>query len=100
MNKKDIVDRIADQQGLSKEDAARLIDAVFDTISSALKNGEEVKLKGFGSFSIVRRARTSRNPVTGPMVQVSPTRRARFVAGRSLTQALGGPHGDGTDDDV
>ena len=53
MNKNDLVAAVADASGLTKADAAKACDAVFDTITSSMKGGAEVRLVGFGTFSVV-----------------------------------------------
>lgn len=60
-------------------------DALIDTIAAALKRGEQVQLKGFGSFSVVQtRPRTGRNPRTGEPVAIPAGRRVRFKPSKSL----------------
>ena len=64
MNKNDLVAAVADATSLSKSDAAGAVDSVFDTITGALTNGDEVRLVGFGTFSVTRRAaRAMRLPI-------------------------------------
>jgi DNA-binding protein HU-beta len=71
MNKSDLVDAIAESAGLSKADAGRALDALVDTVTSALKSGQSVSLVGFGTFSVRdRAARTGRNPRTGETIQI------------------------------
>src|SRR5687767_1910145 len=63
MNKNDLISAVADSSGLSRTDAARAVEAVFDCISAALGQGEEVRLVGFGTFTVAnRKASTGRNP--------------------------------------
>ena len=63
MNKNDLVSAVAEGSGLSKADAGRAVDAVFASIEGALKSGDEVRIVGFGSFSVAHRAAsTGRNP--------------------------------------
>ena len=52
MNKNELVSAVAEKSGLSKTDAAGAVDAVFDTIQSELKSGGDVRLVGFGNFSV------------------------------------------------
>ena len=51
MNKQELIGHVADETGLSRGEAMRAVESVFDTISSALKRGDEVRLVGFGTFS-------------------------------------------------
>ena len=56
MNKNDLVSSVAEASGLTKADAGRAVDGVFDTIASALSSGDDVRIVGFGSFSVANRA--------------------------------------------
>ncbi len=71
MNKNDLVSAVADSAGMSKADAAKAVDGVFDAISGALSGGGEVRVVGFGTFSVAnRKATTGRNPRTGEAIQI------------------------------
>ena len=66
MNKSELVASVSEKAGLSKTDAASAVDAVFDTVQGELKNGGEVRLAGFGAFTVSHSAaRKGRNPSTG-----------------------------------
>ena len=66
MNKADLVTAVSTSSGVSKADADKTIDAVFEGITNALKGGDDVRLVGFGTFSVAQRAATTgRNPRTG-----------------------------------
>lgn len=89
MNKNDLVAAVADESGLSKSDAARAVDSVFDSITSALKSGGEVRLVGFGTFSITnRKASVGRNPRTGEQIQIPASKQPKFKAGKGLKDAV------------
>jgi DNA-binding protein HU-beta len=89
MNKSDLVDAIADSAGLSKADAGRALDALVDTVTSALKSGDAVSLVGFGTFSVRdRAARTGRNPRTGETIQIAASKNPAFKAGKALKDAV------------
>jgi DNA-binding protein HU-beta len=93
MNKSELVDALADATGMTKADAARAIDALFDTdggiISKALKRKERVQITGFGTFeSRHRKARTGRNPRTGETIKISASESPSFKAGKGLKDAL------------
>ncbi|MGJ3258817.1 MAG: HU family DNA-binding protein [Rhodospirillales bacterium] len=89
MNKNDLVAAVSDSAGLTKADAAKAVDAVFDNISSALKGGSEVRLVGFGTFSVVnRKATTGRNPRTGETIQIPASKQPKFKAGKGLKDAV------------
>ena len=89
MNKNDLVSSVADSSGLSKADAGRAVDAVFDSIASALKGGGDVRIVGFGTFSVAHRAATTgRNPRTGETIQIAASKQPKFKAGAPLKDAV------------
>lgn len=89
MNKNDLVSEIAGDTGLSKVDAAKAIDSVLGSISSQLAGGGEVRLVGFGTFSVSqRKATTGRNPQTGAVIQIPASKQAKFKAGKALKEAV------------
>jgi DNA-binding protein HU-beta len=90
VNKNDLIEKVASLSKLTKNDASRAVDSVFEAISSSLKNNEEVRLIGFGTFSIADRAATEgRNPRTGEKIKIPATRRPKFTPGKSLKEAVG-----------
>ncbi len=89
MNKNEFIDRVADLSNMSKADATRAVDAVFDAITAALKKGDDVRLVGFGTFSATKRkAREGRNPRTGETIQIPPSTQPKFAPGKGLKDAL------------
>mgnify|MGYP001393472484 CR=1 FL=1 len=89
MNKNDLVSLVADRTGFSKGDAARAIDGVFDAITQALKKGSEVRLVGFGTFNITKRAAIDgRNPRTGDPIKIPAAKVPKFRAGKVLKDAV------------
>ena len=91
MTKQDFVDAVADRAGISKRDAADAVDAVLDTITDALKQGDSVTFTGFGKFSTsARAARMGVNPRTGEWVQINATTVPKFSAGSALKSAVKG----------
>lgn len=89
VNKNDLVANVASNSGLSKSDAAKAVDAVFDTITSSLKGGTEVRLVGFGTFNVTRRrASEGRNPRTGEKIQIPASNQPKFRAGKGLKDAV------------
>lgn len=89
MNKNEFIDRVADLSGMSKADATRAVDAVFDAITAALKRGDDVRLVGFGTFSATKRkAREGRNPRTGETIHIPASTQPKFAAGKGLKDAL------------
>ena len=89
MNKNDLVAQVASSTGLSKADAGRAVDAMLDSIAGALAGGGEVRLIGFGSFSVGhRKATTGKNPRTGETIQIPASNRPKFKAGKALKEAV------------
>lgn len=91
MTKQDFVAAVADRAGMSKSDAGAAVDAMLDTITAALKNGDSVTFTGFGKFSTSHRAaRQGVNPRTGEKVQIAATTVPKFSAGSQLKAAVKG----------
>ena len=91
MNKNELVAAVAESAGLSKTDAASAVDAVFETITSTLKSGGDVRVLGFGNFVVQQRAATTgRNPMTGATVNIPAKRVPKFSAGKALKDAVNG----------
>ena len=89
MNKSELIEAVADAADLSKASAGRAVDAVLGSITSALQEGEQVSLVGFGTFSIRERAaRTGRNPQTGQTIQIKAAKIPSFKAGKALKDAV------------
>ena len=89
MNKNDLVAAVSGSAGLSKADAAKAVDSVFDSITDSLKGGNEVRLVGFGTFSVAnRKASVGRNPRTGEKIQIPASRQPKFKAGKALKDAV------------
>ena len=89
MNKSDLIAAVAEAAGISRSDAASAVDATFDTIADALKDGVDVRLTGFGSFGVAdRAAREGRNPRTGEPIKIAASRQAKFKAGKGLKDAV------------
>ena len=92
MNKNDLVAAVASNSGLSKADATKVVDGVFNSVTAALSRGENVMLVGFGTFSVVdRKASVGRNPRTGERIQIPAARRPKFKAGKNLKQSVNIP---------
>lgn len=89
MNKQDLINAVAEQSGLSKADSGKAVEAVFDSVTSALKAGGEVRLVGFGTFSTSKRkASTGRNPRTGEPMTIKASTQPKFKAGKGLKDAV------------
>ena len=89
MTKAELIDSIAAKADLQKATAERIVNAIFDDIVGALKNGDKVNISGFGTFQVSdRKARVGRNPKTGEAIQIEASRTAKFKAGKGLKDAL------------
>ena len=89
MNKAQLIDSVASEANLSKADASRAVDAIVGSISGSLKNGDQVSIVGFGTFTVKHRAtRMGRNPRTGEAIQISATNVPGFKAGKALKEAV------------
>jgi DNA-binding protein HU-beta len=89
VNKSELIDAIADSADISKAAAGRAVDAVVESVTNALKGGDQVTLIGFGTFSVKdRAARTGRNPQTGAEIQIKAAKIPSFKAGKALKDAV------------
>ena len=89
VNKNDLIAEVADDTGLSKTDAAKAVDAVFDSITRALKKNQEIRLVGFGTFHVAKRAASKgRNPRTGEEIEIPASKQPKFKAGKGLKDAV------------
>ena len=86
MNKQDLVAKVAETADISKQKAASAVDAV---IEGSLKQGDDVRLVGFGTFSVSDRAATTgRNPRTGEPIKIPASKQPKFKAGKELKEAV------------
>lgn len=89
MNKQELIDFVAKQADLPKTKAQSAIEALFEGIKSTLKKGGEVRLVGFGTFSVAQRAATTgRNPRTGEAINIPASKQPKFKAGKELKEAV------------
>lgn len=89
MIKADLVNKIAKEMSISKQEAETGVNLFFQTIKEAIMNGEEIELRGFGSFRFRQRgARSGRNPRTGEPVQVSPKKVLYFKPSKLLKNMI------------
>ncbi len=89
MNKTDLIDHVAESAGLSKADAGKAVEAIFDGITAALKSGDEVRLVGFGTFAVSERAASEgRNPRTGEKISIKASKQPKFKAGKGLKDSV------------
>lgn len=89
MNKSELIDAVAKEADLPKTKAQEAIESVIDVITKALKTGDEVRLVGFGTFSVSKRAATTgRNPRTGEPIKIPASKQPKFKAGKELKDAV------------
>jgi DNA-binding protein HU-beta len=91
MTKNELIAAVAEKTNLGRTEAAAAVEATFDVITAALKQGTEVKIMGFGNFRVAdRAAREGRDPRTGEPVQIAAAKRPKFSAGKGLKDAING----------
>nr|WP_221426798.1 HU family DNA-binding protein [Sporosarcina cyprini] len=84
-----MINSVAETAGLTKKDATKAVEAVFDTIQSALAKGDKVQLIGFGNFEVRERAaRKGRNPQSGEEIEIAASKVPAFKAGKALKDAV------------
>lgn len=89
MNKQELVTQVAKEADLPKTKAQAAVEAIFDSIKATLKKGGEVRLVGFGTFSVAKRAATTgRNPRTGEKINIPASKQPKFKAGKDLKEAV------------
>jgi len=89
MNKEKLVEEVQKISGLSKKDAKKVVEGIFEAIINALAKGEEVAIAGFGTFRVVKRAaREARNPKTGEKIHVPAKVVPKFRPAKALKEAV------------
>ena len=89
MNKQELISQVADRAGLNRNDASRAIETMLELVTATLKRGDEVRLVGFGNFSVTRRkASIGRNPRTGEPMQIDTSVQPQFRPGKILKDAV------------
>ena len=89
MNKNDLISAVSDSSGISKADATKAVDSVFSNITGSLQSGNEVRLVGFGTFSVAqRKATTGRNPRTGERIYSSEKTSVAFKMAKELKNKI------------
>jgi integration host factor subunit beta len=92
MTKAELVEDVARAAELTKKDAERLVEIVFESIIDTLNSGEKIELRGFGSFRVRERgARRGRNPKTGDPVDIPAKRVPYFKPGKELKELINEP---------
>lgn len=89
MNNSELADKIAADNGISKADARKILDAVFSSIGEAAAKGEEISLNGFGKFKVKDSpAREGRNPATGEAMTIKASRKLTFAPAKAVKDKL------------
>jgi integration host factor subunit beta len=89
MNKLELISKLADQEGISKQESRHIVDLMFDTISSALANGERVEIRGLCALKVkTYKSYAGRNPKSGESVMVKPKRLPFFKPGTDLKERV------------
>ena len=91
MNQTELISAVAEQAGLSKADACKALEALVGVVTDTLKQGNEVRISGFGTFGISERGeRQGRNPQTGETITIAASKGAQFTPGKAIKAALNG----------
>ncbi len=91
MNRKELVDALAEKTGGTKADADRHLSALLDVVTETMVKGDNIALVGFGTFEVRERAaRTGRNPKTGEELKIAAAKVPSFKAGATLKAAVNG----------
>jgi DNA-binding protein HU-beta len=89
MNKTDLVNLVSEKAEISKKDATKAVDAVFDGIVEALASGDKVQMIGFGNFEVRERsARKGRNPQTGEEIEIAASKTPAFKPGKQFKDSI------------
>ena len=89
MNKSELIERIAEEAGVPTSEANKHFEAFERVVTDALKSGEEVRITGFGKFSVrKRKSREGRNPQTGEKIRIAAQKVPAFSAGNALKEAV------------
>jgi DNA-binding protein HU-beta len=89
LNTSELVERIATENGVSKDHTRKIIDSVCAVITGVTNAGEEVNLAGFGRFKVAdRAARSGRNPGTGETIAIPASRKLTFSPAKAVRDAL------------
>ncbi len=89
MNKNELIGAVAEKAGMSKKDAEKAVNAVFETITATVAAGDKVQLIGFGTFEVRERAeKQARNPRTGEAMTVAACKAPAFKAGQAFKSAV------------
>ncbi len=91
MNKLELIAVVSEEAGLARGEAAKAVEAVFSVMAKALKEKQEVRVSGFGSFVVAdRKATKGRNPRTGDEIDIPASTSVRFKPGKGLKDSIKG----------
>ena len=90
MLKRDLVEKTTDSlDGFLKKDIGKAVDIIIETMSESLDQGDRIEIRGFGSFAVrKRKARQTKNPKTGKIMDIPPRKTLHFAMSKSLKEAL------------
>jgi|YelNatPaOPRAMG01_1025707.scaffolds.fasta_scaffold06938_2 DNA-binding protein HU-beta len=89
MNKKELIDKVAEETGYHKKEIKDVVESVLATVSKSLAKDEKVQLVGFGTFEVVKRAaREGRNPQTGKKIKISERKVPKFRPGKAFKEEV------------
>ncbi len=89
MKKEEFIGFLCDETGVSRKDAAAVLNAVLEGITQSLEKGDGIVFTGFGNFKIVERnAREGRNPATGEKINIPASKSVKFAPGKSLKERI------------
>lgn len=89
MNRNELITKVSEETGFTKTDTSKVLDGVLEAIQGAMAAGDDVRLVGFGTFSVTERAASKgRNPRTGETIDIPAKKQPRFKAGTGLKDAV------------
>jgi len=89
MNKKEMIERLAQKTGMTKADSQKALEGVLDVVFEELRSGNSISLTGFGTFTVAeRKPRTGRNPQTGAEINIPAAKVPKFKPGKKLKEAV------------
>ncbi len=89
MNKSELIAKVASDTRLTRGEAEEVVECTIENIMKALQQGDDVRLMGFGVFTVTRRkGGEARNPKTGKIIKLPASKRARFKPGKLLKEAV------------
>ena len=89
MNKSQLIERIAKEEGITIKNAASVVNVVFDSMSESLAKGDRVEIRGFGSFKVKSyNSYQGRNPKTGEIIQVKEKKLPYFKVGKEMKERV------------